>query len=208
MKKIIFFLLITVFVSHGYVDIGVYGREYNIEEKNIRKDLYDRLKKLDTNKIKNDFALSLNNAFIFKSSLIVSKIDKTFDNRDEVIVPFDVPNPLVFGTLKYKAGDKIYPNIGNKLAFLCFVDGGDELLLKETIREFGKCDYMIANRDIRTIPYLTNNYNTFPMTKAYIDRFKVKAFPVRVILYQDRIAHQYLSVPRMIEKIKHKGIKK
>lgn len=206
MKKllILFFSIVPIL---GYWDLGVIGKTYPIEETNIRKQIYDGLKKISPEQMKRDYLRSVNNAFTFKTNLPASKRDSSLDYQDITTVKFDIPNPNKPGYLLYKKGDKFISNIGNQIKFLCFIDASNTAIAKEVSREFGKCDYMVANADIRKMDYLGNN-NIFPMTQAFIERFKIGQLPVRVIMYRDRISHQYLSVPRIIENLKRRSVKR
>ena len=205
MKKFLFFTLFICSLN-AFDDLGVVGNLYEVNEKNIKQTILENVKQLDKEKIARELQNSFEKAFLVHSDLPASKLDTVKHYKDFVSVPFDVINPESPNELFYKKGDTIRSDIGNRQASLCFVDGKNPILAKEIVNEFGKCDYMFANVDIRTIDY-AKGYNIFPMHQEYVDRFKIEKLPVKLNMKNDTIEAIYLSVPRLIEQIHKRNLK-
>jgi len=199
--KKIFLLSITVLFVYGYEDLGVIGKTYPIKEKSIKEQIIQGIKKLDRNKIKNEYLASIEKMFTAEVSLPASKKDSKREYKDEVEVEFDIVDPRDPNRILYHKGDMI-PSVlpDNVVLNMCFVDAKNEAIAKEVIKEFGECDYLIANRDIRQMTYL-HQYRVFPMGQPYINRFRIKKLPVKLTMYKDKILETYLSIPRIINKL-------
>lgn len=203
MKKL-FLLPLATALLFGYEDLGVIGKTYPIKEKSIKEQIIEGVKKLDKEKMKRDYIASIESAFTAKVSLPASKTDSKKEYRDEVIVEFDIKDPNDSSRVLFYKGELMPSNLPDgQILHMCFVDAKNEALAKVVIKEFGECDYLIANRDIRRMDYMRGN-RVFPMGEPYINRFKVSKLPVKLTMYKDKILKTYLSVPRLIEEIKER----
>lgn len=201
MKKL-FLLTLGTALLFGYEDLGVIGKTYHIEEKSIKEQILEGVRNLNKKKITRDYIASINNAFTSQVNLPSSKRDQKKEYRDEVEVEFDIIDPSDPNRILHHKGDIIASTLPVKQVLnMCFVDAKNEAIAKEVIKEFGQCDYLIANRDIRRMNYI-KGFRIFPMGQAYINRFNISKLPVKLTMYGDKILKTHLSVPRILEKLK------
>jgi len=200
----LFLSLLLPVVMFGVVDLGIQGKTYNIQEKSIKELILEGVENLDKEDLRKQYLKSIDSAFTSTIGLPASKSDSKRTYTDYVIATYDVPDPNNPGTILYEQGDAI-PSIiprGTTLN-MCFIDGTDKELAAEVAKEFGKCDYLVSNQDIRTIDYLGNNL-VFPMGKTYIRRFGIKKLPVKLVMFSDKITKIHLDMKRIAKKLREK----
>ncbi len=203
MRKILMPLLLPV-AMFGVTDLGIQGKTYNIQEKSIKELILEGVEKLDKKALKNKYLLSIDNAFTSAISLPVSNSDSKRTYVDYVIATYDVPDPNNPGAILYEKGDSIASSIPEGATLnMCFIDGSDRELAEEVAEEFGKCDYLVANQDIRKIDYLGDNL-VFPMGKTYIGRFGITKLPVKLVMFSDKITKIHLDMKRVAKELREK----
>lgn len=188
----------------AYVDLGVQGKTYEIKEKNIKTLLIDGVRKLDKEDLKKRYLRSIDKAFNAKVSLPTSLEDKTLTYIDEVVVGYDVPDPANPGRILYHKGERIKSALPDGAVLnMCFIDAANIDIAKEAVEEFGRCDYLIANRDIRKVNFTGDNL-VFPMGMAYVHRFNIDKLPVKLVMKGAQITKIYLNTARLARKARER----
>jgi hypothetical protein len=203
MQKIFFALSFTMFTTlFSFEDLGVLGKQYKIEEENIKNLIAKKVALIDGKELQKEYLSSIEAAFSSTISLPSSKKDKTTETLDYVVAEFDIFSPSDPTKIVYKKGDKLLSSLppGNELN-LCFIDASNESLAKAVVLEFGVCDYLITNKDIRKISYLQGQ-KVFPMALSYVSRFGVDVLPTKITMVGDKIIKKQLNVVRLLEKLK------
>ena len=196
-------LLLPV-VMFAALDLGVQGKTYSIQEKSIKEQILEGVRNLDKEALRKSSLKSIDNAFTSTISLPSSKSDSNRTYVDYVIATYDVPDPNNPGAILYRKGGMIASAIpGGATLNMCFIDGADRELAIEVVEEFGKCDYLVANEDIRKIDYLGSNL-VFPMGKTYIERFGIKKLPVKLVMFGDKITKVCLNMKRIAKELEEK----
>jgi len=201
MRSLLVLFVVASIVS-GHEDLGSIGPTYPIKERSIKKEILEGLKNLDVGRIKNEMKRSIEESFTSTIKLQESYEDKNTTKKDFIIAAYDIPDPSMPGRVLYPKGSQI-PSVlpkGAKLE-LCFLDASDDNLTKKIINEFGSCDYMVSNRDVRHIDLL-KEYRVYPMNQSYVYRFGIKKIPVKLTMYDDLIEMQTLNVGRLLDEIK------
>jgi len=200
-RTALIFIAILPYGLYAALDFGKQGKTYPIKEMSIKKQIQEGIEKLDKEELKKKYFDAIDKSF--KTTVTLSTSDKDFESTfvDYILASYDIPDPNKPGQILYKKGDKIISVIPKgKTLQMCFIDGTDNTLAIEVAKEFGKCDYLVANKDIRTINYLEGNL-VFPMGKAYIERFGIDVLPTKLIMNEDKITKIVLDMNRIKKKV-------
>ena len=198
-------LLLGSVALYAYDDMGIQGELYPIKEENIKTLVEKRISELDGGELKETYLRTIEKAFAPSFSLPASKKDSTATYIDKVAAASDVYDPNDPNKLLFRKGDYVVSSLPEDVVLhMCFIDAKHEDVTKKVIEEFGKCDYLVANRDIRTMTYLKGN-RVFPMSEPYLNRFDIKHLPVKLTMQRDTITKQHLNVVRIMEELKEEG---
>ena len=168
-----------------YYDFGVQGKEYNITEP----DMYEIIMSSVENFKKSEEMLNLRKEFIKKvkeksifnySNNFCSKNRSSEWKDDYYTYKQDMRNP--FGRIIQKKGDRLLTPAIPGEKDLCFVDGSNDIVLKNQISFFKKqtknnCLFVIQNKSVIDIWKKFPNIDIYPGSKALYDRFGVKCIP-------------------------------
>jgi hypothetical protein len=202
MKRLLLALCVFNNALSAHEDLGVHGELYEIREENIKSFIQRRVAEIDKSEIKRSYENALEKAFIAAYDLPVSKVDSSETYKDRVVAQADVYAPNDPDRIIYRKGESVVSRLPDGVVLkMCFVDAKNEAIAQKVIQEFGECDYLIANRDIRKMPYLEKN-RVFPMSEPYLRRFKIQKLPVKLTMQSDTITKEHLSIVRIIEELK------
>lgn len=178
----------------AFTDLGTYGSQYPIREKNIKTQLEDNFKKH-----KDDIKALARKAFasglIYRKSLQFSKEDATY-TRD-----FTMKNPYTGAIIH--SSDIPYAVQDN----ICIVDYRSDKILDEIVKQFGtNCRYVFLNVNITKI---TSNekyskINAFVGNDALFNFFDINATPEKISINGKRMDYQYLNYSRILKELKNK----
>ncbi|HIE59714.1 MAG TPA: hypothetical protein EYP82_07285 [Hydrogenothermaceae bacterium] len=200
-RKSLLPLLLPV-VMFAVTDLGIQGKTYDIQEKSIKELILEGVEKLDKEELKKKYLQSIDNAFTSTVRLPASNSDSKRTYVDYVVATYDVPDPNNPGEILYRKGERIASAIPEGVTLnMCFIDGNDREFAVEVVKEFGKCDYLVANEDIRKVDYLGSNL-VFPMGRGYIKRFGIKKLPAKLIMFEDKITKIHLDMKRIAKEIR------
>jgi len=204
MYKILFFIIGASVLSNAYVDLGVMGNSYPIKETNIKTEIKNRIRNLNKAELKRQILKSIEDSFASYISLPSSQNDRYYKPYvDFIIVDRNIVDPRNPSKFLYVAGQRLVSKLPRgKILNTCFIDGSNPVLAKAIVKEFGDCDYFIANIDIRKVNYIPEN-KKYPMNMNYVKRFKVDKYPTMITMSEEYIYKKELSVPRILEKIKN-----
>lgn len=196
-------------VKNGFVDFGIRGTTYTIQEEN-GQDLIDRrLKEINFKVIENDFKRQIDESFTSKELIKESEKDNDVTKKDFAIISHDIISPLD-GTLIYREGDKIPSVMPNGLKMsVCFVNGGDKKEVVDwVVAQFKDCSiFMVNNMDSRKFEeiYKKESYPIGGQNSNYIKAFEVETLPTMVIKQNDTIQHKTLNIIKFKREFEEKG---
>ena len=204
---LILLLNISLFSKSTFIDFGIHGLLYDIEEINGDDLIKKELKKIDAKKIIIKLNKEISNSFISHLNLPSSIKDMSMTKIDIVKARWDIKDSR--GSLIKAKGDDIISRLpkGVKLE-LCFIDANvPKAVFKKILQKFGKCIYMVNNINSEEFTKLYG-HEAYPLVSqnlTYIDRFKIKYFPTKIIKYEDKINTITLSIPNIIEDLKYEN---
>lgn len=168
-----------------YIDFGVEGHLYNIEEEDFHLKLLKGIKESGflekdfTEEIKDEVKKISN----FKSELPLCLNDNKREELDYNITAEDMYNPM--GRLIHKSGEKVdaVVKVGSEFSIF-FIDGRNEENLKNQISkiksEYVNSFFLVNNYDTIKLSSKILNRDFFPSTKAQEERFNIRCYPSKV----------------------------
>ncbi len=183
------YLLFCIFVNNlliannlKYIDFGIHGILYDIQEVNGNDLIAKAIKDINITQVNNLLSRQVEAAFISNISLPDSSVKNELKKKDLVPARWDVIG--LDGIIMAKKGDLILSEIPKGMSFsLCFINGDDpKEIVDYVVKEFGNCIYMVNNIDSRLFNDLYK-YETYPISnqvKEYLARYGVTKFPTKI----------------------------
>lgn len=197
MKKIVTTLILGISISFSatleelttpgeYVDFGSFGKEYQIKEKNIMKEIEEKAKafSFDSKEVQDTIKKQVVEAAFEKTDKPLCLKDKKMAPEiDYATISEDIYNPL--GRLIYSKGQKIKAPIkaGQKLD-LCFVDSRilpvGQNQINTFLKEYPECTFLVANKNVLLLRKIYPDLKIFPTSQVQEDRFGVECYPATI----------------------------
>lgn len=199
------YLLFCIFVNNfliasnvKYIDFGIQGVLYDIQEVNGNDMFNEGIKDINITQVNSLLSRQVEAAFISNISLPDSSLKSEIKKKDLVPARWDVIG--LDGTIMAKKGDLILSKIPKGMSFsLCFINGDNpKEIVDYVVKEFGNCIYMVNNIDSRLFNEIYS-YETYPISnqvKEYLDRYKVTKFPTKIT---KKGSYLYTKTLNMIE---------
>lgn len=195
MKKVIPMILIPFFLF-GYTDLGSGGKSYEIIENDFFDDVKKGIKELKIEEIQEEVKKEVYKQAKGEDNLAYCKDYKEETEEDYMILKDNIYSPS--GMLFQEKGTKMYTSIDKPLD-LCFIDGTNEIMLKNQVEYFDKitnkkCIYSVSNKNILEVYklYPERSEQFFPSKKGFEDRFDVKCKPTHIhLIKNDRIKKEH-----------------
>lgn len=194
---ILLFSFSILFSSDNYVDFGIIGKTYKIEEENGNDFIEKRIKEIDWNLAEKELNQRVEEAFTSKINLPDSIKDSNIKELDLVAIRWDIKN--IQGEIIYKKGDlvsSVLP-LGAKLE-ICFINGKENNeVIEYLIKEFGSnCIYLVNNIDSREFEekYNVESYPIAEQNLIFLERFNIKELPTKIIKEKDTIEKRTINI--------------
>ena len=197
MKVFLFIFLFIISISStldAYIDLGTYGSQYIVREKNIKTQIEDSLKK-HKDDIKKLAKKAFESGLIYKKVLPFSKKEAIFNEE------FSLINP---STGRIFHASEIPYNVQDNI---CVISYQSDEILKEIIKHFGNnCRYVFLNVDIRKI---TKNdkfskINVFVGNSTLLKMFNIDSTPLKISIHGNKMKYHYLNYNKILKAVKNK----
>jgi len=204
--KIYIIFILFYQILNAYVDFGVVGPLYSIEEENGDDLIQRKIKDINVTQLQQDIEEEIDKLYYSKLSLQHSYIDKEITKKDIVLSRYDIQD--LYGNIVLKKGEEIVSKIPKGTSFsLCFIDASlHDDIVKKIISDFGKnCIYLINNADSRIVGK-KYNITAYPMggqNLLYIDRFNISQLPIKITKNGAYITRKQLNIKRLIGESKN-----
>ena len=183
----------------NYVDLGVKGRLYEIQEQDILFQIKETAKnfKIDQNETRKQIEEQVAKAANRTTKLPLCDKDEFLEPEvDLYTIPTDIINPA--GRMLARKGDKMKSKLPEGVELtLCFVYARNEISGDNQIKSFAKnnpkCLFLIANADVRGLREKYPDLTIFPTSEMQESRFGVKCFPSKVHFESDTKQLSYFS---------------
>lgn len=186
--------LYTSSTLFGYQDLGTYGGQYDVKEKDIKEVIKKSLVE-SKDKIKEMAEKAFESGLIYHSD-----------------IPFSDKNETKIATAAFNdpKTNKTFPlsNIPQTIHdSLCVISFESFNILDEVISEFGdSCRYVFLNVDIRKITSLKKYANIEPYigNDLLFQIFNIEATPVKLTIDKEKIKYEYLDYKKVKATAKEK----
>ena len=205
-----FFALLFLFISilsyaqepdRTFVDLGVHGFLFDIEEENGDDLIKRKIKDFNVTALTNDYRRQVEEAYHSEVVIKRSFIDSVSEREDKKIARWDIKTPD--GEILVYKGEVIPQRYLSSQPFsLCFIDAGlQDKVVKEVVDIFStNCIYMIDNADVRKFSekYKVESYPIGGQNLSYLKFFKVEMLPTKITKSGSKIITQTLNIKKII----------